>query len=565
MANDENESKDVMRGNLLDRHPRPRVTPEQAARTVAAPEMAPAKVTCPVPDACTPTSITKTGSNGDEDRYDSDSAYPYIGNFHKALAHNQFGEVVPKDYEKLLDILKKEEDFDEIPLDLGRKVVNPQAGLATDVEGPTPKKLKILAAPRLDSAEEAAEGVELYWMSLLRDVAFNDFASNADVAAAAGEISGLTDFTGPQDGGQVTPGTIFRGCSDGDLAGPYLSQFMLHDIPYGSLTISQRQDTVVAGQDYLTDFDRWLEIQNGASAGDDDLDPTKRYIRNMRDLGRYVHVDALYEAYLNACLILLGSAAPFDPGNPYVAPHPDEKTQIGFGTFGGPHVLSLVCELATRALKAVWWQKWFVHRRLRPEVYGGLIHVKLEGVGGTTRDYPIHQQVLNSDALARTFSANGTYLLPMAFKEGSPTHPAYGAGHATVAGACVTILKAFFDDQVRLADLPAPLSPVVPNAGGTGLDPYTGSDAGDLTVGGELNKLAANISIGRNMAGVHWRSDYTESIKLGEKVALFVLNEQRKDYHEKDWSFSLCTFEGERVTVDRNGVRDSEGRKVKLD
>lgn len=33
----------------------------------------------------------------------------------------------------------------------------------------------------------------------------------------------------------------------------------------------------------------------------------------------------------------------------------------------------------------------------------------------------------------------------MAFQEGSPMHPSYGAGHATVAGACVTILRPFFD------------------------------------------------------------------------------------------------------------------------
>jgi hypothetical protein len=270
------------------------------------------------------------------------------------------------------------------------------------------------------------------------------------------------------------------------------------------------------------------------------------------DLAHYVHVDALYEAYLNACLILLGHGAPFDPGNPYLPPNPNAATQIGFGTFGGPHVLSLVCEVATRALKAMWWQKWYVHRRLRPEAYGGLIHVKLAGgTNGQTKDYPIQQQVLDSEALERTHTANGTYLLPMAFPEGSPTHPSYGAGHATVAGACVTVLKAFFDD---LAPLPATIPASVPNAAGDGLVPYTGPGAGGLTIGGELNKVAANISIGRNMAGVHWRSDYTESLRLGERVALHILRRQRKDYHEKDWSFSLCTFDGKRVRVDRNGV-----------
>ena len=41
--------------------------------------------------------------------------------------------------------------------------------------------------------------------------------------------------------------------------------------------------------------------------------------------------------------------------------------------------------------------------------------------------------------------AEANLLLPMAFPEGSPMHPAYGAGHATVAGGCVTMLKAFFE------------------------------------------------------------------------------------------------------------------------
>ena len=37
-------------------------------------------------------------------------------------------------------------------------------------------------------------------------------------------------------------------------------------------------------------------------------------MKTPRDLATYVHYDALYEAYLNACLILLGMKAPLDPG-----------------------------------------------------------------------------------------------------------------------------------------------------------------------------------------------------------------------------------------------------------
>ena len=147
-----------------------------------------------------------------------------------------------------------------------------------------------------------------------------------------------------------------------------------------------------------------------------------------------------------------------------------------------------------RALKAVWFQKWFVHRRLRPEAFDGRIDVHQRRLA----DYPIHEDVLRSEALDRVKRRFGTYLLPQVFPEGSPTHPAYGAGHATVAGACVTVLKATFDESYVIPD------PVVPDKTGAGLIPYGGRP---LTVGGELNKLASNVATGRNHAGVHWRTD----------------------------------------------------------
>ncbi len=122
-------------------------------------------------------------------------------------------------------------------------------------------------------------------------------------------------------------------------------------------------------------------------------------------------------------------------------------------------------------------------------------------------------------------------------------HPAYGAGHATVAGACVTILKALFNEDTPIAN------PVVPNNPGTNLIAYTGPDAGSLTVGGELNKLASNVAIGRNIAGVHWRSDGTESLKLGEKVAIEVLKDQKATFNEHSVSFQFHDFDGNLVTI----------------
>ena len=142
---------------------------------------------------------------------------------------------------------------------------------------------------------------------------------------------------------------------------------------------------------------------------------------------------------------------------------------------------------------------------------------------------------------------NNTWLLPMAFPEGCPVHPAYGAGHATVAGACVTVLKAMFREEARLVgDLG--IQPMIPNSAGTALVPYTGADAGQMTIGGELNKLAGNVGLGRDFAGVHWRSDYTESVKLGEQIALYFLQDHFRTYNE-DVSCTVTRFDGTRVTI----------------
>lgn len=463
--------------------------------------------------------------------------YPYLASFSKGLPHDALGEVDPQAFRALLDALKsgKKQDFESIPLGGDRPLRNPMCGMAFDLEGPDCGHVAIRPAPRIDGAENSAEAGELYWMALARDVHFSDYATDPLIARAAAEMSGFSDFRGPKESGAVTPATLFRGNTPGDLAGPVLSQFLLWDVPYGSLTVSQRQKTVLPGIDTLTGYAAWLANEDGVSPGiGNAFDPVRRYIRNGRDLAAYVQVDALYEAYLNAALILLAMGAPFDPGNPYLA----STRMDGFGTFGGPHILSLVTEVATRALKAVWRQKWFVHRRLRPEAFGGRVHNHITGAAS----YPIDREILESQAVQEVFARYGTYLLPQAYPEGAPLHPAYGSGHATVAGACVTILKAWFDEDFVLP--PA----VVASADGTALVADGGPDANALTVGGELNKVAANIASGRDFAGIHWRSDFSEAFFLGEEVAIGILEEQKATYNE-DGSFTLTRFDGTTITI----------------
>ncbi|MCU1257866.1 MAG: phosphoesterase, PA-phosphatase related, partial [Bryobacterales bacterium] len=335
------------------------------------------------------------------------------------------------------------------------------------------------------------------------------------------------------------------GTAPGSQSGPFLSQFLLMPLPYGAEMFPQTLRSMAPGVDFAVRFDEWLALQDGWSpTAAEQYDGANRLPRSARDIAQWAHHDVLFGAYLNAALILFtpaassnsligGLNAPFNPGNPYAG----SANQTGFGTFGPPHITGTLGEAATRALRAVWYQKWFVHRRLRPEEFGGRIHQMLAGKAS----YPIHQNALKSSAVAMAYSKNGTWLLPQAYTEGCPTHPAYGAGHATVAGASVTLLKAFFDENYVIPN------PVMTGPDGLSLMAYEGPDT--LTVGGELNKLAENIAGARSFAGVHWRSDSTQSLLLGEQVAIDLMSDQRRTYGPEFQGFTFTKFNGQKITV----------------
>ena len=405
---------------------------------------------------------------------------------------------------------------------------------------------------------------------------------------------------------------IFRGVTPGEEVGPYLSQFMLLGnralgatkengrpdannrtpqdgfVGYGAIGIQQKVRIATCGKDYMTVWEQFVDVQNGADLrGAETYEPANgpdkghRFIATPRDLATYVHYDALYEAYLNACLSLLGSGAPFDRGIPFLEADTFDKQQ-GFAHFGGPHILTLVCEAATRALKAVRYQKFNVHRRLRPEAVGGLMDRWLQG-NASLNSGPLrpvatlmtgdgsserkgieslkwgrkeflnvvkaHNYAVNKEYYANeTNAAKSSYLLPMAFPEGSPMHPSYGAGHGTVAGACVTILKAYFDHGWTAPEWFNNGQPVAyqPSRDGSRLVALD-LDA-PLTVEGELNKLAANIAIGRNWAGVHYYSDYIESMRLGEEIAIGILEEQKLTYPE-NFTMTVPLFDGGAIRI----------------
>ena len=452
----------------------------------------------------------------------------YIGQFHKTLPHDANGIVSPAAYEALVAACRAGDYamLEAVPQASG-KLANPLGGVAFANEGWDSHHLMVDAASSIDSAMHAGDMAECYWLALTRDVPFQDYPGDPLVLRAAADLRTIPGY------GWVTPANVFRGRLPGDTVGPYVSQFLLYDIPYGPMVVPQRMRMPVPGTHFMTSYAEWLAVQNGGVAGSIVYDPTLRYISNGASLAEFVRADFSYQAFLGAALILL----PFgvnvlDPGNPYRS----SRRQGGFVTFGGPAILDLVARAARDALLAVWFQKWQVHRKVRPDGYGGLVENTLN------RDVWQHENptLLASEAPGAVYSRFGTYLLPMAYPEGSPTHPSYPAGHATISGACTTVLKAFFDESFVLP------APKVASRYGLELEDWIGAP---LTVGGELNKLASNCTLARDTAGVHYRQDGEQGLRLGEQVGLALLSEFRALYPEPFDGFRLTTFDGKVITV----------------
>ncbi|MEW5847272.1 MAG: vanadium-dependent haloperoxidase [Myxococcota bacterium] len=470
-------------------------------------------------------------TNGDDDAYAQ-----HIASYSKGLPHNALGEVDPEAYARLIAALStgRSEHFEAVPLGGVHKLCNPQAAYAYALEGPDSHHLGMTVPPTFSSAETAAEMVELYWQALCRDVPYAAFPVDDRVGQACTELMACSQYRGPRQNGQVTPACLFRGNTPSDLAGPPISQFLWQDVPQGVLQVVQKARFPVVGQDHLTAYEEWLAVQQGAlPAGVTTTEEVPRHIRCGRDLAEYVLRDHPFQAFLNAALLLvsLGEAA-FSSANPYHG----WRTQRGELTFGPCNVLDVVVRVASVAMKAAWYQKWLVHRRLRPEAMGGRIHLHMTG---RTR-YPLHPDVLHAGVLTRVYDRQGTYLLSQAAPGGAPLHPAYPSGHAAVAGACATVLKAFFKEAYVL-----PAS-VVASEDGQLLLPYEGAP---LTVGGELHKLASNIALAGVAAGTGFRSDAMEGMRLGEAVAIGFLRDLRGTYHEHFSGFTLTRLDGVEVNI----------------
>jgi hypothetical protein len=347
-------------------------------------------------------------TNGDEEKYANQA---FAGNFSKTLNHNpSTGLVVPSDYQALVNALRAgtQEAFGAVPAGGSGRLAGPLSPLAFQLQGAdSTVGAELFIPPSISSAAGAANYVELYWQAFLRDVPFINYGSNPLVAQAVANMNSLSAYSGPKP---VTPQNLFRYPFFGATGGPLISQLLYRTHNFDGVTFIPKINTrfpvadpntgavlpisTSPGVDFMTNLNEYVFVEDGNGALDNTnvIDPTPRFLRSGRDLGSIANADSIYSIYFRAAIILQNLGIPLDRNNPYAT---DNRIN-GFNTFSTAWLFSLIgCAHATEA--QAFYQKWYVHRHLRPEAFGNLVDgIKTNRFGlSPSQSCPIWELLVN--------------------------------------------------------------------------------------------------------------------------------------------------------------------------
>lgn len=494
-----------------------------------------------------------TDSNGVEH-------YPYM--FSKTLEHDSVtGFPKKEDVDKILDAVDQGTvaSLDVIPQapDSVRKLEGVLASSSFNLMGTDSSIFIPPSFHHVDTEEGSFEMAEVYGKALCRDTPFSEYnvSGNAadNVMTSLNEYSTKTTAPVGQDD-NINAQTLFRGPSQDETVGPYVSQLLLLPFSYGNIDIEQKFSPE---SDYAASVNKseWKDIQDGKVNGSV-VKTDAKYVYNGRVLGAKVHNDPLYQFYYNATLICLQNSI-----GPSGFSHP---RSTAWTSGGGPNVLAAVAHVCLGALRCAWYSKFNVGMKIRPEVYAQRLELANDAsftdmVEGLNEMNNLMKTSMKD--LVKAHNGNDSLYLMLQFPEGSPTHPAWCAGHAAVSGAAVTVMKAMLDchDSDDETKKQWPVDPKQSDNTGDNLEDYTEADASNMTIVGELNKLASNVALGRDFAGVHYRCDGDCGVALGEKYAITYLVDLAKELHESQsglfTGWLLEKFNGDRVRITSHGVQ----------
>jgi len=204
-------------------------------------------------------------------------------------------------------------------------------------------------------------------------------------------------------------------------------------------------------------------------------------------------------------------------------------------------------------------------------------------------------------------SSSEPYMLMPLYPEGSPTHPSFVGGHSVATGAQATVIKmvfnmyredgktfkrwseviarayedSFSEDAIKAlwadsdfigkfyttdasGDLRAALRP----DDGPRPEKYVvdaSAEAMDITVVGEIHKLASQFTYSRDWAGVHYATDGYFGMYIGQSVAIRYMQQVLQGLPSRgqrlDNSITFPTFDGKKVTITAGDIV-WEGRRV---
>ena len=386
-----------------------------------------------------------------------------------------------------------------------------------------------------DSVHAFYEMLEVYAMALARDVPFEQWQTDPLIARL---YSSLNAFYSRHRLVGIEPPTLnalFRGSAPDVEKGHYISQCLLQDLQHGAMPLKQEFRPEM---DMKQDAISYIEMIHGLRTNP--LPPIKcQKLHNLRVLASAVHHDPVYIFYFNAAVMLAQKMGFTNRGT---------DTYSNFLTGGMPDLLTSLAIVARNALRAAWVAKWHM-MKIRPEEMAARFESHVENDDVHLFPQTLETEFQNNDILLLSRQKFKSLLLTQMYPEGAPTHPSYPAGHATVAGACVTIIKCYIrthnsNGKIRWVDSFGIPQSCTRNALVEGID-------NQETVTGELNKLAYNVSLGRNAAGVHFQSDCEGGLRMGEAVAVNYIRSMKENYTTKvaPMTFDFEDFNGHYHTI----------------
>ena len=428
--------------------------------------------------------------------------------FSKTLPHDSLGNVNEEVmYNLIADLIfKTSSSLRGVIVPNPLKIVS-----ASDIHDTTvflPDFFPFPPPPTISSDTVAYEMIELYAMSLMRDVPFNSYASYPGVDIIINELNAVRG-----DLPEVTIDNLFKG---NNLPGPYVSQFLYRQVAFGTYALNPFFKSYLPGKDYVLTYPAMISLQNGivTEALQFAVNPT--LIWNLRSGITYFHRDEPIQLAIIAQLVLRQTNVPLSiKTNARSQDLLNRTKQSLFNNFGTIDFQGMIGAVLHIAGTLCWYFKWNLFR-LRPEALSIIIDNYLNGNGPS---YGISDAVFESKVLETSKAFFGTYLLSQGYPEGSPAHPSYPGGHAVFAGATLTILKAYYDNDFEI-------DAFEPNADGTALVPL----GYKVTIGDELDKLIINCGMFRCGAGIHYNSDCLGA-ELGEAIAIKYLKIRVMSYN----------------------------------